>query len=118
MVWSSTQSALYRAVDAHNDGNFKGGISHEKSVSKSVQKSCDFSCRNDEENRPEKHPENRSEKNVRNECRGCPKNVRSDPISRIMSDRDMLLIAGLMYILWRENADRKLILALAFVLLG
>lgn len=118
MVWNSTQSALYKAVDAYNGGDSGRKITAEKKVRKSAQKSDDFPSRNNAENCREKTPENHSENYVRNECRGRPKNVPPDPISRIMSDRDMLLIVGLMYILWRENADRKLILALAIVLLG
>ncbi len=35
-----------------------------------------------------------------------------------MSDRDMLLIAGLIFVLMKENADKTLILALVIVLLG
>ena len=114
MVWNSTQSALYRAVDTHNGGDSERQFTAEKGVRKNAQKTPDFSRGNN----GKFHNGNCSENYVRNECRGCPKNLPNDPISRIMSDRDMMLIAGLIYILWRENADRKLILALAIVLLG
>ena len=114
MVWNSTQSALYRAVDAHNGGNSERRSTAEKSVQKKAQKTPDFSRGNNIRS----HNEKRSENYVRNECRGCPNNPQNDPISRIMSDKDMMLIAGLIFILWRENADRKLIMALAIVLLG
>lgn len=118
MVWNSTQSALYKAVDAHNEGDSERKITAEKKVRKSAQKSDDFPSRNNAENCREKTPENHSENYVRNECRSCPKNAPPDPLTRIMSDRDMLLIAGLIFILWRENADKKLIIALVIVLLG
>lgn len=114
MVWNSTQSALYKAVNAHNGDGEERENTTPKKVRKNVQKSGVFSRKNSEK----KHTENRSEKYPRNECRGCPNSLPNDPISLIMSDKDMLLIAGLIYILWRENADRKLIMALAIVLLG
>lgn len=114
MVWNSTQSALYRAVNAHNEGDSERKFTDEKSMRKNAQKTPDFSRGNNVKN----HTENRSGNCSRSECRGCPYNAPNDPISRIMSDRDMMLIAGLIFILWRENADRKLIMALAIVLLG
>ncbi|GEM_PF-559336 len=114
MVWNSTQSALYMAVNNHNDGNFDHNIQSKKNVRKNVQKISDITRENNEKKRPENH----ERKYAQNECRNCPKNAPSDPVSRIMSDRDMLLIAGLIFILWRENADKKLIMALAMVLLG
>lgn len=114
MVWNSTQSALYKAVDAHNGDGDERENTASKKVRKNVQKNGGFS----RENSAKTHTENRSENYHRNECCGCPKRLSNDPISRIMSDKDMLLIAGLIYILWRENADRKLIIALAIVLLG
>ncbi len=40
-----------------------------------------------------------------------------DIISRIMNDDDLLIIAAVAFILWREKADIKLILALAYVFL-
>ncbi len=114
MVWNSTQSALYRAVNDHNDGIFERDIQSKKNVRKNVQKSSDIMREKNEKKRPENH----ERKCTQNVCRNCPKNAPSDPVSRIMSDRDMLLIAGLIFILWRENADRKLIMALAMIFLG
>lgn len=114
MVWNSTQSALYKAVNAHNGGGDERQNTAPKKVRKNAQKTPDFSRGNNVKN----HSENRSGNFMQNECRCCPNNAPNDPISRIMSDRDMLLIAGLIFILWRENADRKLIMALAIVLLG
>lgn len=57
-------------------------------------------------------------------CPNCPhiRQDRGDQISRIISDKfsdkDMLLIAGLIFLLMKQGADRQLILALAFVLLS
>lgn len=110
MVWNSTQSALYKAVDAHN--------------------TCVSPHENSAEKNDEKHYEKRgvSENKIgcdgmeKHFCRGCSemreKKLPSDPFSRLLSDKDMLLIAGLIFILMHENADKKLIIALAFVLLG
>lgn len=114
MVWNSTQSALYRAIDRHNDGDSESDFRRKKFDEKDSEKSC-------RENAPEN-----GGKFVRGEtkkrCENCPNHrvcgAPSDPISRIMSDRDMLLIAGLIFVLMRENADKTLILALAIVLLG
>ncbi len=39
-----------------------------------------------------------------------------DPLSALLRDRDTMLIAALILILMHEKADKKLILALAFVL--
>lgn len=118
MVWNSTQSALYKAVSSYNDGRYEGKNDGGNKVQKNVQKSPDFSPRNNEKKSADDRARDRCEKCPRNDSAACPKNVPSDPLSRIMSDRDMLLIAGLIFILWHENADKKLIMALAIVLLG
>ncbi len=103
MVWNSTQSALYRAIDRHNGDCSESDFRREENVEKKDVGSCRV-------NEPKKR------------CENCPKkcayNPPSDPISRIMSDRDMLLIAGLIFVLMKENADKTLILALVIVLLG
>lgn len=69
---------------------------------------------------PEKDHENKNP----TVCPNCPR-IRQAPsgqISRLISDkfsdRDMLLIAGLIFLLMKQGADKKLILALAFVLLS
>ncbi|MBS7396836.1 MAG: hypothetical protein KIG32_00200 [Ruminiclostridium sp.] len=41
----------------------------------------------------------------------------SDIISRIFADDDLLKIAALAFILWRDKADYKLLLVLAYVFL-
>lgn len=75
------------------------------------------------ENHPKKDPPACPARQACPNCPHCPNypNIRqtpSDPISRIISDKDMLLIAGLIFLLMKQGADQKLILALAFVLLS
>lgn len=114
MVWNSTQSALYRAFDRHNGVCPEDDFRREENVEKNVGKPCG-------DHEP-KNGENHVRKEAKKSCENCPKNrarsMPSDPISRIMSDKDMLLIAGLIFILMKENADKTLILALVIVLLG
>lgn len=122
MVWNSTQSALYKAINRHNDGFYAEENSSEKNRCKSAEKGQQKTTVNNAKNRSEMRTQKRCEKYSENG--GCSSlnyhrnGEPADPISRIMSDRDMLLIAGLIFILWRENADKKLIMALAIVLLG
>ena len=76
---------------------------------------------------PKKH-DKKPEKNCEDRdlpvCQNCPCNRQTptDQISKIISDKfsdkDMLLIAGLIFLLMKQGADKKLILALAFVLLS
>ena len=114
MVWNSTQSALYRSINRHNGDCSEGEFRREESVEEKAENAC-----------RDRAPKN-GEKNVcgetKNRCENCPRyracSAPSDPISRIMSDRDMLLIAGLIFVFMRENADKTMILALAIVLLG
>ncbi len=122
MVCKTTQSAFYRAIDSFNNGEI---------TDKNRDNLCKEKC--DEKNRghsPEKRSEKRCENHRRNEenrrpngqcSRGCPHcrvyRRQPPPLSGLLSDTDMLLIAGLILILMRQNADQKLILALAFVLL-
>ena len=118
MVWNTTQSAFYKAIDAFNSG---------ERIGEDQDDLCDRKCpcENSENSPPKdipKSPEN-SGNNGENmsecRCRRCPACRAGSPslLSRLFSDNDMLLIAGLILILSQQNADRKLILALAFVLL-
>lgn len=122
MVWKTTQSAFYRAVDSFNNNE----KTCEKPDIPRKEKRDEKSCCNSPKKRPEKECEShrRNEENRRSsgQCsRGCPHcrvyRRQPSPISGLLSDNDMLLIAGLILILMRQNADQKLILALAFVLL-
>ena len=75
---------------------------------------CSKNCANFKEKIDENCTEKCS-KFTENFCKNCPKN---DTFSRLFSDKDFLLVAGLILVLLNEKADMKLILALAIVLLG
>ena len=118
MVWNTTQSAFYKAIDAFNNGekpceNRDAAYSEKccgETRSETPPRERPVTCGNNANNRDtlQQYP-----------CRQCPACQKSSPspFSNLFSDSDMLLIAGLILILSRQNADRKLILALAFVLL-
>ena len=55
---------------------------------------------------------------VHNDAQPCSRSLpqHTDPLSALLRDRDSLLIAAMLLILMHEKADKKLILALAFVL--
>ena len=148
MVWNSTQSALYKAVDDYNssvisgenysrnciennlekctekvpencskiDVNFdqKIGEKSERISCKKTAENCSKNCANFKEKIDENCTEKCS-KFTENFCKNCPKN---DTFSRLFSDKDFLLVAGLILVLLNEKADMKLILALVIVLLG
>ncbi|MGN0669867.1 MAG: hypothetical protein ACI4JZ_04895 [Oscillospiraceae bacterium] len=152
MVWNSTQSALYKAVDDYNSRVISGENCREKYIEKTPEKctekvpeKCCENCSKNDVNFDQKFGENceciSREKNAEkcskkfanfkekidencaekcpkfteNFCKNCPKN---DTFSRLFSDKDFLLVAGLILVLLNEKADLKLILALAIVLLG
>ena len=138
MVYNSAQSALYKAetengrccpqrsdrCDFH--GEKRGGKFPEKHPENSCEKHCEKHpenhCDNRHENTCDKRPEKRPELPREDPCGDCPKNPRNNrrgnPIDNLFSDKDMMLIAGLILILLSENADNRLIIALAIVLLG
>lgn len=145
MVWSTTQSALYNDLSRYyedekrprNRDKFEPEkieqIIEEKRPEKSNENCCENTDENPSKNREEicrKCDDFQSDAHCPhcpgNHCpgnQGCPRlpcvqNQQCDPITRLMSDKDMLLIAGLILLLIKQGADRKLILALAFVLLS
>lgn len=123
MVWNTTQSAFYKAIDAFNNGE----ITTEKQRESDKDIHCDncgdtslekCPCSEDAERRREAECD-RDRRTAQMSCpccRSCQRQPAS-PLPELFSDKDMLLIAGLILILSKQNADRKLILALAFVLL-
>lgn len=129
MVWSTTQSALYSDLSRYyedekkfpknpeNSENIK-----EKNRESPPERKCEKRPQNFDNNR-EKKCENKNPPVCPN-FRNCPNRSKTpgDPISRMISekfsDNDMLLIAGLIFLLMKQGADKKLILALAFVLLS
>ncbi len=123
MVWNTTQSAFYKAIDAFNNGEKIGekqpdhcNECHDEKkddlrIDKCPEERCEDHC-HEEDNRHCGLP-------CTNRCPSCRVCQRRNaaPLSELFSDKDMLLIAGLILILSQQNADKKLILALAFVLL-
>lgn len=92
MVWNTENSPLYRTVES-------------------------FNSRSGEPEQPRCAPEPPTQ----NERRDCGRAVNSAApggfMQRLTSDRDSLLIIGLIVLLLHEKADMKLIAALAFILL-
>lgn len=123
MVWNTTQSAFYRAIDTFNNGekafsdqpsfgNDRADENRGGHINKKCpKKECENRSCSDEIHRPEHSRVQRCQN-----CVSCHYRNTS-PISDIFSDKDKLLIAGLIMILSRQNADTKLIMALVFVLL-
>ena len=115
MVWNTTQSAFYKAIEDFNNREKTGEFHGEN-------------CNKNRDDRHDECPPPCSPKNneaagcdiPQNRCPRCPANRGglSGTLSGILSDNDMLLIAGLIFLLYHQNADKKLILALAFVLLS
>ncbi len=91
MVWRADESPLYRSVEKFN--------------SKTQPPEKEPDCRKKPETPHEPAPK-----------RSIPAN--KGLINRIAGDKDFLLIAALIFLLWHEKADIKLIAALAYVLLG
>lgn len=131
MVWSTTQSALYSDLSRYYKGEktapdqdeieprkFEHALlekCNEDKAESPCENECDLpreSCRGDP---PKSAPRPR--------CENCPRrrprqSAARDPLSQIFSDKDKVLIAGLILLLTKQGADQKLILALAFVLLS
>lgn len=107
MVWNTDQTALYSAVERYNAGLADTPEPRHKRTEKAAK--------------PEPRHEDTAHDKPRDIPRkqnGYPRNIpRRSPLDAIFSDRDMLLIAALIIILLHENADKRLIAALAFVLI-
>lgn len=96
MVWYNGGSALEKAVERHNSG--------------AALPERDCGCAAEEHSPPpqEKCPESR-------QC-SCTAQPQGGMLAALTKDRDFLLLAALLLILMHEKADKKLIMALAFVL--
>lgn len=99
MVWDPTQSAFYK-------------MSNEQQTA--AQKACENKIIAGENNVRSQNSRSDGERY------NCPYNkapvYKNDPLSKMFSDSDMLLIVILIFILYRNGSDKKLIMALAFVL--
>lgn len=94
MVWNSTQSSLYQAVNKHNNS------------ASAFSKQC----------APPK-PEKKAPEPDKKLCSSCPNNSIKSVPDMFAQNSDFLLIAALIFILSKENADKSLILALVLILL-
>ena len=109
MVWYNGGSALEKAVERHNSG----GDIHERECGCASQDVNDRPC-------PASEAEecNCSEPRcyAAPKCCGRHNEPQGGLLTSLTKDRDFLLLAAVMMILMHEKADKKLILALAFVL--
>ncbi len=97
MVWNSEQSPLYRSVEQFNNGTAR------ELPPPAEEPECDCSA-----------PPPCGDKCAKCSRRGTQQGV----LQKLTSDRDFMLIAALIVLLWHEKADIKLIAALAYILLG
>lgn len=105
MVWDSTQSSLYRAVRKYN-GQDGCSPDHENTEAPNRERDC-FQ----DGSRDCSRSGSQAEPQFRSQSRAVSgKNI---PITQ---NPDFILIAALIFILMRENADKGLILALAMML--
>ncbi len=98
MVWNSSQSSLYRAVEAHNQ---------------TLIQSRECSC----EEKPPHSESCRCEKNTSHEMHCRQINSNQNFIAQLLSDSDTLLLAALLMVLIHEKADKNLIIAIALIMI-
>lgn len=116
MVWNTTQSSLYKAVNDYNSTIGEQEYTHE--------------CCNEYNETQDFKSDNFIDKD-KQKCSGITENYSQNKFQKqscqnrsirskqdIFADKDFLLILGLILVLTKEGADNKLILALAVVLLG
>lgn len=110
MVWNSTQQSLYCAVECYNRSISEERCCENTDPEPKDERDCsrDFNPeKSDKPRKPESPPKPK------------PKPVRNpNPLAELLSDRDTLLIAGLIFILIHEKADMKLVGALVLLLIG
>ncbi|MGN0650786.1 MAG: hypothetical protein ACI4KM_10145 [Oscillospiraceae bacterium] len=115
MVWESSQSPLYKAVETFNSAAQKCDAEAVCNSTESCvqQQSHITSCSHDSE-QPE-CPQCAHKPKITE----CPhkNDFRANPLQTLLADKDMLLIAALIIILIHEKADMKIIIALGLILL-
>ncbi|MCH5195560.1 MAG: hypothetical protein J1F28_02530 [Oscillospiraceae bacterium] len=121
MVCNTTQSAFYRVITEYNNSCSEKGKNCSEFCEEIHEKNCGKNC----ENSPDKFKKKHTEKPYENNCGNYSKNYNNIPgknsnrsPSDIFSDSDFLLICALIYILYKNGADQKIILALIFVLIS
>ena len=118
MVCSNTQSALYRGFERHKSECCRGSNSEDFRSFINGSRIPQKKGENHTKNASQNHQKNESDHQPQNGCRSCPNNSGRNPLDSLFSDSDMLLIAGLIFVLMTQKADNKLIIALAIALLG
>lgn len=108
MVWNTTQSSLYKAVNDYNQT-----VEHKECSPKHIT-ACDNTYGFKQHNQTACGELNSCNQKVQQ----CSQNKNTFTVQNLFADKDFLLILGLILILSKEGADSKLILALAIVLLG
>ncbi len=120
MVCNTTQSALYKVVADYNNELDKRQNYAQKTTENMPSKTNKNHIKNSSENNGKNYRKNYRQ--VRNN--NCHKNYRiinthnNFNISNLFSDSDFVLICTLIFILSKNNADKKIILALVFVLIS
>lgn len=120
MVCNTTQSALYKVVSDYNNELDKRQNYAQKTTENMPSKTNKNHIKNSSENNNKNYRKNYRQ--VRNN--NCHKNYRiinthnNFNISNLFSDSDFVLICTLIFILSKNNADKKIILALVFVLIS
>lgn len=141
MVWDTTQSTLYTlsgAVERHN-ADLEGTPKAKAPAAESglmPEKDCPPDERGQSLDAPRPplrepapvKPENEHGDDTARAalpCGGCPRPCPrckpvppKGPLESLLNDKDALLLAGLILLLWHQKADMKLIAALAFILLS
>lgn len=120
MVCNTTQSALYKVVSDYNNELDKRKNYDEKTTEKIPSKTNEKNIENSSENNSKKYRKNfRQVRNNNYHKNYRIKNTRNNyNVPNLFSDSDFMLICTLIFILSKNNADKKIILALVFVLIS
>lgn len=127
MVWKAAQSELYSAVERNNrvvlnppnaavvvkkSAQNENAQIPQTGISAQPREQSDTPPKTAEKTRAPKEPVFAD----KSAARAAPAQSQS-PLGAIFSDKDALILCALIFLLWQEKADIKLIAALAFVLL-
>lgn len=120
MVCNTTQSALYKVVSDYNNELDKRRNNDEKTTEKMPSKTNKKHIENSSENNNRNYRKNyRQVRNNNYHKNYRIKNTQNNyNVSSLFSDSDFMLICTLIFILSKNNADQKIILALVFVLIS
>ena len=108
MVWNTSDSPLYRAVESFNNSTTPAAPRCEPKKEQPCADKCECAaappCCDEPKLAPHNAPPQRPQQY-------------SSPLQALFGDKDMLLVAALIIILIHEKADMKIILALGLILL-